>query len=163
MPAYVLRMAQQKGMKVVLTDLLGGQVARSATRVSLQRLVMRAMVKTLPESLTEGFNWKSYCVADACVALRLWEAHLLSCLFRTSRQQIHVIPNGVENIFLQSQPVPRGRWLVCTAAIVGYKRLLETARAAIKAQTPFLVIGKPYEKADPYFLRFVELAKSCPQ
>jgi glycosyltransferase involved in cell wall biosynthesis len=73
------------------------------------------------------------------------------------------VPNGVEEIFLHSAPAARGPWLVCTATITGRKRVLELAVAAVRAQTPVWIIGKPYSDSDPYAQKFFALAKQQPQ
>src|SRR6185503_2412225 len=57
----------------------------------------------------------------------------------------------------------RGRWLVCTAIITERKRVLELAQAALHAQTPIWIIGKPYSETDPYFQEFLALAKTHPE
>jgi glycosyltransferase involved in cell wall biosynthesis len=113
----------------------------------------------LPRRRLELFTWDSYRLADACVALTEWEAHLMEELYGAPPGKTHVVPNGVEDIFLNSQPAKRGPWLVCTATITARKRVLELAQAAVLAQTPLWIIGKPYTESDPYAQRFVQLAR----
>ena len=84
-------------------------------------------------------------------------------LFGAPPGKIRVIPNGVEELFLQCLPSPRGPWLVCTATITERKRILELAEAAIRAQTPLWVIGKAYAENDPYARRFFQLARNNPK
>ena len=110
-----------------------------------------------------AYNWKSYPLADACIALTPWEGHLLSYLFGARPETVHVVPNGVEEIFLRSPPVKRGPWLVCTATITKVKRVVEAAEAAIQAQTPLWIIGKAYAESDPYARKFFALAGRHPQ
>jgi len=162
MPTPMLRAAQQKGMKVVLSDLLTEQGSRPGWHVKLHRLTIRAMTLALPSAFTASYYWDSYSLADACVALTSWEARLMTDLFGTSREKTHVVPNGVEEVFLNSQPVQRGPWLVCTATITERKRVLELAEASVRAQTPLWVIGKPYSESDPYAQRFFALARAHP-
>jgi glycosyltransferase involved in cell wall biosynthesis len=73
-----------------------------------------------------------------------------------------VVANGVEEAFLQSAPVPRGPWLVCTATITERKRVLELAQAAVRAQTPVWIIGQPYADTEPYAREFLALAGRHP-
>jgi glycosyltransferase involved in cell wall biosynthesis len=80
-------------------------------------------------------------------------------LFGTPLTRIHVLPNGVEAVFLNQQPIQRGLSLVCTATIRELKRTIELAEAAVLAQTPLWIIGKPYAESDPYAQRFVQLAR----
>ncbi len=59
-------------------------------------------------------------------------------VFGALPEKTHVVPNGVEDVFLNSQPAQRGPWLVCTATITERKRVLELAQAAVRAETPAL-------------------------
>jgi glycosyltransferase involved in cell wall biosynthesis len=111
----------------------------------------------LPSSFIARFAWDSLRSADACVAGTSWEAKLLRDVFEVPPNVIHVIPNGVEDVFFETRPEARGKWLVCTATITERKRVLETAEAAVLAGTPFWVIGKPYTETSPYAVRFRRL------
>jgi glycosyltransferase involved in cell wall biosynthesis len=162
-PIPLLALARQKGMKVVVADLLTEQGSRSPLRISLQKAVMRTMEKALPGMSNGIFNWKSYRLADACIALTSWEAHLIHELFGAPSEKLHVIGNGVEEAFLQSHPATRGPWLICTATITERKRVLELAEAAVQAQTPLWIVGKAYSDTDPYAKRFFQLAAQHPK
>jgi glycosyltransferase involved in cell wall biosynthesis len=163
LPTHVLRAAQQKGMKVIVADLLTEAGSRSGLRLKLQKFSRQIMERTFPRSLVQPFGWDSYRLADACLALTPWEAHLLTELFDAPAARVHVVPNGVEEVFLNSQPAQRGPWLVCTAIITQRKRVLELAEAAVLARTPLWVIGKPYAESDPYSQRFLAFARQHPQ
>ena len=162
MSTHLLRIAQQKGMKVVVAELLTGQGSRSRARVRLQKRLRHLMLLTLPRRRLALFNWDCYRLADANVVLTEWEAFLLQELYGAPANKTHVVPNGVEGVFLNSQPAKRGPWLVCTATITERKRVMELAEAAVRAQTPLWIIGKPYAELDPYAQRFVALAKAHP-
>jgi glycosyltransferase involved in cell wall biosynthesis len=159
-PIEVLRFAHQKGMKVVFTDYLTQQGSRSLLQRKLHKWIRILMSRTMPWSMLAAHNWDSYLEADACLVSTAWEAHIMADVFATPPAKIHVVPNGVEEVFLNSQPVARGPWLVCTAVITWRKRLVELAQAAVAAKTPLWVIGKPYSDADPYFQRFLALANA---
>jgi glycosyltransferase involved in cell wall biosynthesis len=162
-PSSLLRLAQEKGMKVVIVDLLTQQGSRSRARLSFQRTVTRTIERTWPKMITASFNWDSYRLADACVANTAWEKHLMTYLFGAPPEKVHVVPNGVEEIFLNSPPVERGRWLVCTATITPRKKVLELAQAAVAARTPLWVLGKAYSESDEYARKFVQLARQHPE
>ena len=83
----------------------------------------------------------------------------MSYMFGAPKEKVHVIANGVEQAFLQSAPVTRGPWLVCTATITDRKRVLELAKAAVLAKTPLWIIGKPYAESDLYAQRFLAVAR----
>ena len=161
-PTDLLKRAQARGMKVVLAELLTEQGARPRVRLALEKMARLAMARTLPRAITGGFNWDSFRLADACVALTEWEALLMEKLYGAAPAKTHVVPNGVEDTFLDSHPAKRGSWLVCTATITARKRVLELAEAAVRAGTPVWVIGKPYSDSDACAQRFFALAKAHP-
>jgi len=163
MPTNFMRMAQAKGMKVVMADLLTEQGSRSPGRLRAQKMVSRMLKRALPGSLATSFSWESYREADACVALTLHEANLMNYLFGTPREKLHVVPNGVEEVFLESRPVARGPWLVCTATITERKRIVELAESAVAAQTPLWIVGKAYADTDPYAKRYFDLVAKHPK
>ncbi len=163
MPPHLLRAAQAKGIKAVLGELLAVQGSRNRWQLWWQRQTIRLLRTFLPNIFTAAFRWDAPRLADAHIALTPWEAHLLSYLFQAPKEKIHVIPNGVEGAFLESRPVPRGQWLVCTATITERKRVVELAQASILARTPLWIIGKSYSDSDAYAQRFFDLAKAHPQ
>ena len=163
MPTEMLLRAQNNRMKVVLTDLLGAQGARPAWRLKLQAMSIRAIQRILPAASVARLGWQSYRLADACVASTLWEACLMTTLFGALPGKTHVISNGVEDVFLQSRPTPRGPWLLCVATITPIKRVLELAQAALRAQIPLRIIGRPYFESDGYVQQFSVLARAHPQ
>ena len=159
-PFQLLLFARQKGLKVVITDLLTETGSRSKPRLRVQKLVTQMIQTFAPRSVTAAFNWESYRQADACIANTPWEAHLMTFLYGAPPERVHVLPNGVEDVFFQNSSGERGTWLVCTATITQRKRVLELAEGAVAAQTPLRVIGKPYAPDDPYAKRFFELVKN---
>ena len=163
MPADHIRLAHQKGIKVVLAELLTAQGSRSPAQLRRQKFISRLVERTAPRSFIAAFHWESYRLADAVIANTPWEAHLMHYLFDAPKARIHVLPNGVEGVFLNSSPLERGKWLVCTTTITERKRVLELAAAAVQAHTPLWVIGKAYADTDPYARQFFTLAGQHPQ
>jgi glycosyltransferase involved in cell wall biosynthesis len=163
MTADQIHFAHQKDIKVVLSELLTGQGSRSPNRLRFQKYLSRAIERVAPRSFTAAFRWEAYRLADAFVALTPWEKHLMEYLFGAAPERTFVVPNGVEEIFFQSPPAPRGSWLVCTATLTERKRVLELAQAAVAAQTPVWIIGRAYDESDPYARNFLELARAQPQ
>lgn len=162
MPADHIRFAHKKGMKVVMAELLTGPGSRTSNQLRVQKGVKTLIGRFAPAGLIVSFAWDSYLLADAIVALTPWEAHLMRYLFGAPPEKTVVVPNGVEDDFLQSANMPRSPWLVCTATITERKRVLELSEAAIEAQVPLWVIGKAYHDADPYAQRFLNLARQYP-
>lgn len=162
-PMGMLHMARHKRMKIVQAELLTEQGSRPRERHRLQRTARLILERAAPGLSADVFGWQAYRLADACIALTAYEAQLMNELFGTPPEKLHVVPNGVEEIFLQSRPVPRGRWLVCTATITERKRIMELAAAAVRAQTPLWIVGKAYTDSDPYAARFFQLVKQYPK
>jgi glycosyltransferase involved in cell wall biosynthesis len=163
MPADQIKLAHQKGIKVVMAELLTAQGSRSPARLRLQQIISRTMASVAPRQFVGGFNWESYRLADAVMVNTSWEGQIAHRLFGAVPEKIHVVPNGVEEVFLHSRPVARGPWLVCSATITKRKRILELAEASVRAQTPLWVLGKPYSESDSYVQQFKQLADAQPQ
>jgi glycosyltransferase involved in cell wall biosynthesis len=162
-PETYVFMAQQKGMKVVVAELLTELGARPAPLRVVQKGVIKISKRLLPAFFKARMGWESYTQADAVISLTPWEAKMAREIFDVPAARTHVVPNGVEEVFLNSQARSRGPWLVCTATITERKRVLELASAAVAAQTPVWIIGKPYVANDPYFQKFEQLAKAEPK
>ena len=162
MPAGQIHLARQKGIRVVMAELLTGPGSRTRRQLRVQKWISRAVKRLAPGNFAAPFNWDSYPLADACVALTPWEAELMVYLFDAPPDQVHVVANGVEEAFLQSTPAPRGPWLICTATITERKRVLELAQAAVLARTPVWIIGRAYAETDPYARDFFQLARQHP-
>src|SRR6266850_242833 len=159
--AYV-ELAQKKGIKVVLAELLTELGSRARLIRLAQKSFMETAQRALPGSFTVRMGWDSFRRADACLALTPWEAELMIRMFRAPPDRVHVVSNGVEDIFLEKHPTKRLEWLVCTATITERKRVLELAQASVLAQTPVWIVGKPYAESDPYARRFLSFANQHP-
>jgi len=163
MPADQIQFARQKKIKVVIANLLTAPGSQTEWQRRLRRWFRWGVETFGPRLVADAFGWKSYRLADACIALTPWEKHLMEYKFGAAPEKIFVVPNGVEEVFFQSPPVARSAWLVCTATITERKRVLELAAAAVAAQTPVWIIGRAYEDSDAYAQKFFMLAKSHPQ
>jgi len=161
-PVYI-GLAQQKGIRFVMSQLLTGLGSRSPRALAVQKAIITVARKTGPEIITGTFSWDVFDKADASIALTGWEAHLMNYVFGAPKERVHIVPNGVEEVFFSDKPVPRGQWLVCTATVTERKRVLELAEAALIAKTPLWIIGKPYSDSDSYGKSFTTLARQNPQ
>lgn len=166
LPASYVTFAQQKGIKVVLADLLTSQGSRNA----IQRIPhwgLRQMNRLLGGRIGSRLGWEAYRLADACIALTPWEARLMHAMFEAPINRIHVIPNGVEQVFFRSTRAEHraggGGYLVCTATITERKRVLELAEAALAADVPVWIVGRPYSESGPYFRKFLDLHRKAPE
>ena len=161
--AGYIAFAHGRNCRVVVAELLTATGSRSRSQLAAQKVLTAIFRKVLPDMFASRLAWDAYRLADACVANTDWEAYLMNYLFGAPKERVHVVPNGVEEIFLSSAPAARGTWLVCTATITERKRVLELAEAAVVAGTPLWVIGKPYLDSDHYAQKFFALAKQQPQ
>lgn len=158
-----IRLAQGKRFKIIMEELLIATGSRTGGQLALQRLCIKIFRQFMPATFKVRMAWESYQLADACIANTPWEAHLMNYLFDAPKERLHVVPNGVEEVFFSSCPGDRGPWLVCAATLTERKRVLELAEAAIRAQVPVWFIGKPYADTDSYAQRFIALARQNPQ
>jgi glycosyltransferase involved in cell wall biosynthesis len=158
-PTHLQRLAKEKGMKVVMSAFMSGLGARPAWQRFLQKLALGAIKPVAPRRLRDLFGWDSYRLLDAIIAMTPYESALLTGIHSAPPSRVHVVPNGVEEVFSKSQSVPRGPWLVCTATITEQKEVLKLAQMAVRAETPVWIIGKAYSEADDYTRSFVEYAR----
>jgi glycosyltransferase involved in cell wall biosynthesis len=163
MPADQVCYAQQKGIKVIMGELLTAAGSHTPLQRRLRRVFRWGVETFAPRPVARSFGWESYRLADALVALTPWEKHLMEYKFGAAPEKIFVVPNGVEDCFFQAPKTERGAWLVCTATITERKRVLELARTAVAAQTPVWIIGRAYADDDPYAREFFALARQHPQ
>jgi glycosyltransferase involved in cell wall biosynthesis len=162
-PVSYIEQAHKKGIRIVLAQLLTAVGSRSPRILPFQKAAIALAEKSLPKLVTYPFAWDAFRKSDACVAGTPWEAHLMSYIFGAPKERVHVVKNGVEKVFFQSKKTDRGPWLVCSATITERKRVVELAEAALAAQTPIWVIGKPYSGSDPYAERFLSMARQNPE
>ena len=157
----VLRMAANKGMKTVFCELLTGLGSRSTVSRWAQKALIEISKRGLPRAFIERLCWDAYQIADGCIANTSWEKKLMLDMFSARADQVHVVPNGVEDVFFRDPKfkfqISKSKYLVCTATITERKRVVELAEAAIMAQVPVWIIGEPYSKEDPYFIKFLSV------
>ena len=97
-PTYLQRLAQQKGMKVVMSAILSGLGARPPWMRFVQQVVFRTFRPVAPNYVRDLFDWDSYRLLDAFIALTPYEASLLTRIHHAPPSRVHVIPNGVEDV-----------------------------------------------------------------
>ena len=157
--ASYIEFAHQKQKKVILSELLGGLGGRGAVARAAQQAIIRGTRLILPAEFCARMAWDAYERADACVALTSWEAQLMRQMFSAPPEKVHVVPNGVEPVFLESAQTQRGDWLVCAATITEVKRVLELAEAAVLARVPVWFVGRPFDEGLNYPGRFLRFAR----
>jgi glycosyltransferase involved in cell wall biosynthesis len=161
-PTHLLRQSQEAGVKVVMSAFLTGSGARPAWQRFLHRCFVRVGRPALPKLTRNWLAWDSFRLADACIGMTTFEAALMMQIFRAPKERVHVIPNGVEDIFLREEPRKRGQWLVCTASIIEMKQMLKLSQMSVEARTPLWLIGRPLPGAEDYARAVAEFAKQHP-
>jgi glycosyltransferase involved in cell wall biosynthesis len=154
-----LQKAKSKGIATVVSELHTGLGSHSRTKKYIQSKVIGAVKRFMPP-LANRMNWDSYDHADAIIALTTYEAKLIKNIFHADRKRVHVVPNGVDDVFFQTANSPREDWLLCTATITERKRVNELAQAAKAAGLKLKVLGRPYSEKDPYFMNFIDIVAS---
>src|SRR5262249_32940947 len=130
---YVVR-GQQKGYKMIMSDLLTGLGSRPQPARMLQKGIQMAAQSVMGDGLLNRLSWDCFKQVDACIALTPWERRLMIEMFDAPPERVHCIPNGVEDVFLEKRTAAaREPWLVSTATITERKRALELAQAAVAA------------------------------
>lgn len=154
----VVRLAHEKGMKVVMSDILDATASRSNFRLFAQKTTIR-LAKRLAGGLTAKLNWEVYQEADALVFVLPREQQVAQYLFDAPATRCHVINHAVEPEALEqlALPEPQGDHLISVATIAPRKNTLALARAAHTAQVPIVFLGKPFGEDDPYFTEFKKL------
>jgi len=153
-----VRLAHQKGFKVVMTDLLDQTASRSDFRLLLQRTFNRSLGRLLA-NFTGQFNWEAYRETDAMIFAVPHEWEVAQYLFGATPSRGHVVPHGLEEGALRELAAPQeqGDYLISVATIDRRKNSIRLAEAARAAQVPVLFLGKPYSEDDEYFRRFLQL------
>lgn len=153
-----IRFAHEKGIKVIMTDLLDQTASRSRSRLFLQRTAARTLRKVSP-GLAGAFSWDIYRELDAIVFAVGHEWEVAKYLFDANPERGRVIPHGLDPEALQqlAQPATEENYLVFCASIQPRKNPLLLAEAAHAAKVPIVFLGKPYSADNEYFLRFKAL------
>ena len=68
-PTHMLRLAQQKGMKVVMSAFMSGLGARPASVRLLQKHALAVIRPLAPSRIRDIFDWDCYRLLDAIIAM----------------------------------------------------------------------------------------------
>lgn len=150
------RLVKQKQIRLVVADLLTSQGSRAVWQ-RLPFSIICFFDRLVKGRLRQKLGWSVYDLADACICLTPWEASLVRNMYGARQARIEIVPNGVEQVFLEDRGNPaRGDHLVTTVTITPRKRVVEMVQAAALAKVKLRVIGKPYHSQDPYHLLFLQ-------
>lgn len=158
--AINIKLAHEKGFKVVMTETLDQTASRSSLQLWLQRQITRFARRAMP-GLVNRMAWDAYQLLDAMVYIVPIELAAAQYLFEAPPERGHVIPSGlVEEAIAElslADGMGEGDYLISLAVISERKNSLLLAEAAQKAGVPLVFLGKPLLE-DDYFKRFLSVA-----
>lgn len=153
-----LRLAEGKGIPVVLTTLLTDECNHSPARLRAKRWKV-ALFPLVPgfRGISGLMPWESFHHCAMNLVSLDSEARILRDVYRVPAQKVTQVPYGMSETYLAATPSERpGDFLISTGTITPRKRSVELARLALRAQSPILFVGKPY-RADAYWREFESL------
>ena len=157
LPTEIVRRAQRKGWKVVVTILLSENCNRPWSARLLRRLVIR-LAMAVPLRQTLQFHWHSLRLCDRVVVALDAEKRILVRSYGVPGCIVHKVPLGLKDGFLKAGAGSRsGDYLISHGTIAPVKNSVELARLAIEAQVPVLFVGKPFASGDCYWEQFRQL------
>jgi len=156
--ALHVRLAHQKGRRVVMFESLDQTASRSRLALFGQRCLTRLGRAALP-GLTVRLAWEVYRELDAMIYVTPIEWAAAQYLFDADPTRGHVITHGLEDAALAAlrEPAAEGDYLVSISTIAPRKHTVLLAQAARAARVPVVFLGKPYAADDPYFRQFEAL------
>jgi glycosyltransferase involved in cell wall biosynthesis len=155
----IIRLAQSKGWKVVITTLLTEQCNQSKWQWFVRKIFIQSLFAApLPGQWKLKLSWQPYRLCDQVIVGLDAERQVLEKVYGVERSRISVIPLGLSETFLDAPPASRNEnYLICTGTIGPLKNSLELARLALMAHTPILFLGKPFDYASDYWAQFKSL------
>lgn len=156
--ALTVKLAQEKGRRVVMTEYLDQTACRSSGALRLQRWATRIAGRLLP-GMTARMAWTVYRELDAMIYTTPLEWRTARYLFDARADRGHIVPHGLsaEALVALSADGASGDYLVSTATIHPRKNTVALARAARRAEVPVVFLGKPYSQGSDYHREFMEL------
>jgi glycosyltransferase involved in cell wall biosynthesis len=159
MPAPLIRLARDKGWKVVITILLTHTCNRSNRELLLRKACIRPlMLGVVPQRLRIRLPWFAFRLCDRVVVGLDAERYVLEKVYGVGTKFVTVVPYGLTEAFLRAGPGNRTEdHLICHGRIDPVKDSLELAQLAREAQVPVLFVGKPHDANGEYWAKFRRL------
>jgi glycosyltransferase involved in cell wall biosynthesis len=153
-----VKLAHQKGFKVVMTENLDQTASRTRLALWVQRTATR-MARRMMAGLVHRLAWDVYGELDAMIYVVPHEWETARYLFDAAQDRGHIIPHGLTQEALEAlgRSQAQGDYLISAATIAPRKNSLLLAEAARVARVPVVFIGKAFSETDDYFVRFRRL------
>lgn len=94
-----VRLAKEKGYRVVFTDLLDATASRPPVELFVQKILISAMKKAL-RGFSQRFGWECYGLVDAYVTIVPHELEVAQYLFGVNPASCYTIPHGLPSTSL---------------------------------------------------------------
>lgn len=154
-----VRLAKDKGRKIVMTELLDSTASRPRTQLWIQRQMI-VTARLMLGHLTGRLGWDAYPLIDAFVYATPLEWEVAKYLFDAPPDRGWIVPHGLEDRALEELSAPQAEedYLISVATIHPRKNQIALVHAARRSGVPIVFLGKPYSDADTYFRRFLAMA-----
>ncbi len=160
MPIPLIRLARDKGWRVVITILLTEQCNRSNRDLLWRRIIIRTLMLA-PQPLRTRLPWSAFRMCDRVIVGLEAERRVLEKVYGARPNSVAVVPLGLSDAFLGAGPGDRTEdHLICHGRIAPTKNCLELAQLAVQARVPVLFVGKPQGADSPYWEQFRRLVDS---
>jgi glycosyltransferase involved in cell wall biosynthesis len=159
LPVPLIKLAQDKGWKVVITILLTHVCNRSDLELLMRKICIRPLMLGLaPKRLRARLRWFAYQLCDRVIVGLEAERYVLERVYGAGKKSVAVVPLGLTETFLKAGPGDRNEHhLICHGRIAPVKNCLELAQLALEAQVPVLFVGKPLDAQSGYWEQFRRL------
>jgi len=159
LPLPLVKLAQERGLKVAMTILLTETCNRSRWELLVRKVCIRsALALPAPRRLKESLNWRAYRQADVMIVGLETERQILEDAYGIEKELISVVPSGLNEVFLKAAKAVRSEdHLICQGRIGPTKNCVELARLAHAAKVPILFVGKPADSRGAYWQQFSDL------
>ena len=154
-----LQLACRKGLKIVTTSFFSAECNRADWRLRAQGFLVQALLAVpFGHGITQKLPWLNYTTCAHNVVGLHAEKRVLQFVYYVPDDAISVVPLGLDEAFLTAGTAERSaEHLICVGTITEVKGSIELAELARAAQVPVLFVGRPYDSAVPYWLRFQKL------
>ncbi len=149
------QLARQRGLGLVISELHQTNVLRPRWTWPLRGAFATPLRLIMGRGLYASLGAEIYPNCDSAVAISQIEADYMRTVFKSPENRTHVIPNGVDPVFMDSTVPPDVfDGLVCVAFVCERKNNLELAHAAKVAKVPVRFVGPPLLPGSNYARTF---------
>jgi glycosyltransferase involved in cell wall biosynthesis len=157
-----LQLTNEKNIPVVCTTLFTGDCNVSRFKTLLKRGLVKttSALKKFPffSQLNSFSRWESYNKCSVNIVGLYAEAYLLHNVYEVANEKIHIVPLGVNDVFLNPKALGnKAEHLITIGTITERKGSVELAELAHQAKVPILFVGKPYSEDSDYWKIFTSL------